>query len=170
MCKVHSSTRIQLWHTAALWHANIGWERIAWHRSKPLAAGQRGWHQKFQQFVNLPLSKGFLASSDVPIANQWGMLQVEKTWQRLDFDVAGKSWCDHTQKHRGRRSRCTWPGQSVDSSEVNSKCFTVSTSLHFLICHPSSRNSEGAKTVLSARVRCKQAICHTLQYLQQAGA
>ena len=40
------------------------------HRSKSPAAGQRGWHQKFQQFVNLPLSKGFLASSDVPMAKK----------------------------------------------------------------------------------------------------
>ena len=75
---------IHLWRTASLWHANIGWERIhsiasiVWHRSKPPAAGQRGWHQKFQQFVNLLLSKGFLANSAVSMANQWGMLQVEK--------------------------------------------------------------------------------------------
>ena len=153
---------IHLWHTVVLWHANIGWERIAWHRSKPLAAGQRGWHQKFQQFVNFPLSKGFLASSDVPIAKQWGMLQVEKKpTDTADCHAAVKSWCDHTQKHRGQRSRCIWPGQSVDSSEVNQKCFTVSTSLHFLICHPWSRNSEGAKTVPSA-VRCKQYATHCI--------
>ena len=67
ICKVQSDTRIQY---ALVTYCNFVTRkhRLGTHRSKPLTAGQRGWHQKFQQFVKLPLSKGFLASSDASMA------------------------------------------------------------------------------------------------------
>ena len=83
------------------------------HRSKPLAAGQRGWHQKFQQFANLPLSKGFLANSAVSMANQRGMLQLEKTVQRLRWCCCQVLVRSYTKAWRSKISLYL-AGQSVD--------------------------------------------------------
>ena len=69
----------------------------------------------------------------------------KKPTDTADCHAALKSWCDHTQKHRGQRFRYIWQGQSVDSGEVNQTYLTVSISLHFMICNFSSRNWEGAK-------------------------